>query len=173
MNLAALVVGIIGVALYVLSYQFKKRKTIVAMYSAANVMYVMQYILLGAYTGMAMDSLGFVSSLLARKKHTPFMRKYYKIIVLLLDVLMVTSGILLYQNPFSLFAIVAIIVETTALWLDNEKIMRRVAICAVPFWLTYNIAFGAVGSAIGSAINLVSLSTAIFRYDILKKEKAD
>lgn len=171
MKLLALIVGIMGVALYVLSYQFKNRKTIVLMYCSANILYVLQYLLLGAYTGMAMDSLGFVSSLFARKKHTPFMRKYYKIIVLLLDALMITSGLLLYQNPFSLFAIVAIIIETTALWLDKEKIMRRVAICAVPFWLTYNIAFGAVGSAIGCAINLVSLSTAILRYDILKKNK--
>jgi len=173
MKLAALIVGIAGVVLYILSYQFKNRKTIIATYSLANVMYILQYLLLGAYTGMAMDSLGFVSSLLARKKHTPFIKKYHKIIIILLDAMMITSGLLLYQNPFSLFAIVAIIIETTALWLDREKIMRRVAICAVPFWLVYNVAFGAVGSAIGGAINLVSLSVAIFRYDILKKEKAD
>ena len=173
MNLSALIVGVTGVVLYILSYQFKNRKTIIAMYSTANVMYILQYLLLGAYTGVAMDFLGFVSSVLARKKHTPFMKRYYKIVILALDALMISAGLLLYQNPFSLFAIVAIIIETTALWLDREKNMRRVAIISTPFWFIYNIAFGAFGSAIGSAINLVSLSTAILRYDILKKEKAD
>ena len=173
MKLAALIIGVTGVILYILSYQFKNRKTIIAMYSSANIMYIIQYLLLGAYTGMAMDFLGFVSSILARKKHTPFMRKYYKIVVLILDAVMITVGLLLYQNPFSLFAIAAIIVETTALWLDREKAMRRVAILSTPLWFTYNIAFGAIGSAIGSAINFVSLSTAILRYDIIKKEKAD
>ncbi len=48
MKLAGTIVGIIGVALYILSYQFKKRKTIVAVYSLANMLYVIQYILLGA-----------------------------------------------------------------------------------------------------------------------------
>ena len=173
MKLAALIIGIIGVVLYVLSYQFKNRKTIITVYTAANAMYIVQYLLLGAYTGMAMDFLGFVSSVLARRKQTPFMKKHYKTVMLLLDALMITTGLLLYQNPFSLFAIVAIIIETTALWIDKEKIMRRVAIFATPLWFIYNLAFGAVGSAIGSLINFFSLSTAILRYDLIKKEKAD
>ena len=40
MKIAANIIGVIGVVLYISSYQFKRRKTIVAMYTVANLMYV-------------------------------------------------------------------------------------------------------------------------------------
>ena len=72
MKIAATIIGIIGVVLYISSYQFKRRKTIVAMYTVANLMYVIQYLMLGAYTGVAMDFLALISSVIAKKKDKPF-----------------------------------------------------------------------------------------------------
>lgn len=172
MKIAASIIGVIGVVLYISSYQFKKRKTIVAMYSVANIMYVIQYLLLGAYTGVAMDFLALISSVIARKRNIPFIQKYHRLIMLGLDACMITVGLLLYQNVFSLFAIAAVIVETTALWNTDESKIRRLTLVATPCWLTYNIAFSAYGSVVGSVINLVSLTTAILRYDILPKKKS-
>lgn len=173
MKTAAIIIGIFGVALYISSYQFKNRKVIVAMYSAANILYVLQYIFLGAYSGMAMDSLAFISSLFARKMDKPFIRKYHKLIIIALDLCMVVAGMLLYKNIFSLFSIVAVIVETSALWCTSESKIRKITLVASPFWLTYNLAFSAIGSAVGNIINIVSLSVAILRYDILKKKKSE
>ena len=138
------------------------------MYTLADAMYVLQYILLGAYTGMAMDFLGLISSFLAGKKNKPFMQKHYKVVITVLDFSMVVVGLLLYQNFFSLFAIVAVIVETSALWCTNEKIIRRLTLVGCPLWLTYNLAFSAFGSALGNIINFVSLIIAIYRYENLK-----
>ena len=42
-----------------------------------------------------------------------------------------------------------------------------------PFWLVYNMLSAAYGSALGNVITLVSITVAIIRYDVLKKEKAD
>ena len=169
MNTLATFIGILGVILYISSYQFKNRKTIVDIYTLADVRYVLQYILLGAYTGMAMDFLGLISSFLAGKKNTPFMQKHYKSVIVALDLSMVVVGLLLFQNFFSLFAIVAVIVETSALWCTDEKIIRRLTLIGCPLWLTYNLAFAAFGSAIGNIINFVSLIIAIYRYEKLKK----
>lgn len=173
MKIAASIIGIIGVVLYISSYQFKKRKTIVAMYSVANIMYVIQYLMLGAYTGVAMDFLALVSSIIARKRNIPFIQKYHRLIMLGLDTCMITVGLLLYQNFFSLFAIAAVIVETTALWCTDENKIRKLTLLATPFWLTYNVAFSAYGSVVGSVINLVSLTTAIIRYRKPKNKESD
>ena len=173
MKTVAIVIGLVGVALYISSYQFKNRKTIVAVFSLANLFYVVQYILLGAYSGMAMDSLALVSSLFARKMTNPIIRKYRKLIIIGLDLCMVVVGILLYKNIFSLFSVAAVILETSALWCTGESKIRRLTLVASPFWLTYNLAFSAFGSAVGNMINIVSLVIAILRYDILGKKKAD
>ena len=98
MKIAASVIGIFGVVLYISSYQFKNRKTIVAMYSVANLMYVLQYLMLGAYTGVAMDFLALISSVIARKKGTAFIQKHHILIMLGLDALMIVAGLIFYQN---------------------------------------------------------------------------
>ena len=40
-----------------------------------------------------------------------------------------------------------------------------------PFWLVYNMMSAAYGSVVGNVFTLVSITVAIVRYDILKKEK--
>lgn len=172
MKTIATIVGILAVTLYISSYQFKNRKTIVAVYSTANLLYVLQYILLGAYTGMAMDTISFVSSILARKRHTPFIQKYYKLIIAAMIISMIaamiismiTAGALLYQNVFSIVAVCAAIIETSAIWCTEERKIRILTLCGSPFWLTYNLASCAYGSAIGNVINICSLLIALFRY---------
>lgn len=164
MKIAANVIGVIGVVLYISSYQFKRRKTIVAMYTVANLMYVIQYLMLGAYTGVAMDFLALISSIIAKKKNNSFIAKYHIFIMLGLDALMIAAGLMLYQNVFSLFAVAAVITETTALWCTNENKIRALTLLATPLWLTYNVAFSAYGAVVGSVINLISLTTAIIRY---------
>lgn len=164
MKIAANIIGVIGVVLYISSYQFKRRKTIVAMYTVANLMYVIQYLMLGAYTGVAMDFLALISSIIAKKKTNSLIAKYHIFIMLGLDALMIAAGIMLYQNVFSFFAVAAVITETTALWCTNENKIRALTLLATPMWLTYNIAFSAYGAVVGSVINLISLTTAIIRY---------
>lgn len=164
MKTIATIVGILAVTLYISSYQFKNRKTIVAVYSTANALYVLQYILLGAYTGMAMDMISFVSSILARKRNTPFIQKYCKYVIATMIVCMITAGLLLYQNIFSLVAVMAAIIETSAIWCQEERKIRILTLIGSPFWLTYNLASSAYGSAIGNVINIVSLTIALYRY---------
>ena len=55
MYIAAQIVGIIAVSTFLLSYQLKKRKNIIMMNATSSVLYVLQYILLGAFEGAALD----------------------------------------------------------------------------------------------------------------------
>ena len=56
------VIGVFAVALYLLSYQLKKRSHIVWVTCISNALYVTQYILLGAFSGAVMDFMSTVSS---------------------------------------------------------------------------------------------------------------
>ena len=173
MQTLATIIGILAVALYISSYQFKNRKTIVAVYSISNALYVLQYILLGAYTGMAMDTISFVSSILARKRNTPFIQKYCKFIIAGMILSMITAGLLLYQNIFSLVVILAAIIETSAIWCKEERKIRILTLMGSPFWLTYNLSSRAYGSVIGNVINIVSLTIALFRYRNTPKNETE
>ena len=62
------VIGLGAVALYLLSYQLKKRRQIVSATCISNLLYVLQYILLGAFSGAVMDTLSAVGSFLAGRR---------------------------------------------------------------------------------------------------------
>ena len=173
MDIAAFVVGLLAVALFLLSYQQKKRRNIILFNATSRALYVLQYILLGAFEGAALDVAGMLASFLAGKKDSKTVKKYLWLFIIGVDALIVASGLIFYRNIFSLFPIVGVLLHTSAFWLDNEKHIRLVSLIGSPFWLVFNITSGAYGSAIGDTLSIVSILVAIFRYDILKQTKKE
>lgn len=171
MEIVALILGLLAVALFLLCYQFKKRIHIVLCNIASRVFYILQYIFLFAFEGAAMDIAAILSSVFAARKNKGFVAKHKKLIFICLKIIIVVVGLLLYKNIFSLFSIIGVLFETVALWLDNEKHIRILSLLGAPFWLIYNVVCGAFGSAIGNALSIISIITAMFRHDIKFKKK--
>lgn len=168
MYIAAQIVGILAVATYLLSYQLKKRKHIIAVNATSSFLYVLQYLLLGAFEGAAIDVLSAVSTMTAHNKDKKFIDKHAKLILALLNLSFLIAGLALYKNIFSLFPIAGAILQTSAFWMTSEKRIRQVSFLGTPFWLVYNFVSQAYGSAIGSVLCIISIGTAIYRYDIKK-----
>ena len=98
MNIIAQVVGFFAVATFLLSYQLKKRKNIILVNSISSFLYVLQYILLGAFEGAAIDLLSAISTVTANNKDKKFIEKHFKIIIVVLNLLILIAGLALYKN---------------------------------------------------------------------------
>ncbi len=174
MKLIAFIVGLVAVVCFLLSYQQKRRGGIILLNMTSRALYILQYILLGAFDGAALDVSGFVASFLAQKKDAAIIKKHLKLFIIGIDVIIITSGLIFYRNIFSLFPIAGVLLHTSAFWLEDEKRIRLVSLLGSPFWLVFNITSGAYGSAIGDTLSIVSILVAMIRYDIRplsKKEK--
>lgn len=170
MNLLATVVGMLAVALFVFSYQLKSRRNIILCNTISRVLYVAQYCLLGAFEGALLDGTAFFISLLCYDRDMPFIKKHVLLFILLSNVVIIGIGMVSYKDIFSLLPILGVIFEILALWLKKERNIRIISLLAAPFWLAYNLLYGAYGSAVGNVITIISLLVALFRYDILGKE---
>ena len=168
----AFIVGIAAVILYLLGYLQKKRGHIIFLNLSSRILYIVQYVLLSAFEGAALDVAGALSSLLAGKKDVPIIRKHARLILILMDLAIIAVGLALYQNPYSLLPIVGVLLHTSAFWLDNERLIRIVSFIGCPFWLIYNLASGAYGSCIGDFLSMVSIGISMFRYDFKPNAKA-
>lgn len=171
MNILATILGLCAVTLFVLSYQIKSRNQLIAVNAASRVLYVMQYILLGAFEGALLDITAFFVSLLCHRRDQAFIKKHFVPIVIICNAVMIGVGMLTYQNVFSLLPILGVIFETLALWLRRERHIRFFSLAGAPFWFAYNLYSAAYGSAIGNVITIASISVAILRYDILKRNQ--
>ena len=175
---ASQIIGFLAVALFLLSYQQKKRKNIIAFNVVSRILYIVQYILLGAFEGAVLDILGAISSVIATKKDKGFIKKYLKFVVIGIDLIIVAAGLLLYENVFSLLPIAGVLLHTTAFWISDERIIRRVSLLGSPFWFVYNFASKAYGSAVGDVLTMVSIVVAMIKYrkqpsDAVNKEKEE
>lgn len=169
MEKIAFVIGLLAVAFFVLSYLQKRRGIILATNLTSRVLYVVQYLLLGAFEGAVLDVLGAASGAVANADEREFIKKNKRVIFIGINAVIIVAGILLYQNIFSLFPLVGILLQTDALWLKKEKYIRIVSMLGCPFWFTYNFVSGAYGSCIGDVLSFVALGVSLLRYDILRK----
>lgn len=171
MIMFAQIVGIFAVITFLLSYQQKKRKNIIAWNVTSRFLYIIQYILLGAFEGAVLDVLGMLSSVAAQKKENKIIKKHLFLFIIIINLIILAVGLSLYENIFSLFPIAGVILHTSAFWINEEKIIRRISFLGSPFWLVYNLSSFAYGSAIGDVLTMISIGTAIYRYDIRKERK--
>lgn len=170
MRYFTLAVGLVAVVFYLLGYLQKDRKRIILLNVTSRLLYVFQYVLLGAFEGAVLDIAGTLSSLLAQKKDTPFIRKYKLMCILLANACIVAMGLLTYKNILSLLPSAGVLLHTGAFWLDDEKNIRRLSLLGSPFWLVYNFISGAYGSCVGDLLSMTSILIAMIRYDFKKSK---
>lgn len=171
MKITAQIIGLLAVATFLLSYQQKKRNNIILFNLASRFLYILQYILLGAFSGAIFDILAAISSAFAAKKHIEFVKKHIKIIVIFINTFIFIAGVIIaYLNKsfLDLFALAGVLLEINALWLTSEKAIRWVSLFAAPFWFIYNFLSCAFGSATGNIFTIISIIIAIIRYRNLK-----
>ncbi len=173
MEIAAQVLGILAVATFLLSYQQKKRMGIILLNTASRCLYILQYLLLGAFSGAVLDVLGAISSIVAGSKHKGFVKRHTTAVLITINLFIIAAGGViawLNRSLLDLLPIAGVLLHTTAFWINDEKIIRRVSLLGSPFWFVYNFLSRAYGSAIGDILTMVSIVIAMIKYRRVDKE---
>lgn len=166
-------VGIAAVIAYLLCYQQKTRRGIILLNVTSRLLYILQYLLLGAISGAILDVLGSIASVIAERRDTPFLKKNLRAVFLTVNAVIVAVGLtvaILNQSLLDLLPIAGVLFHTGAFWLHDEQQIRRVSLCGSPFWLWYNLASRAYGSAVGDALTIASILIAMVKYRKKNKE---
>lgn len=165
--IVAQIIGLLAVTSFLLSYQQKKRKSIIIWNVASRILYITQYILLGAFSGAILDVLGALSSVIAEKKHTPFIKKHTSAIFLSVNLIIIAIGLsiaIINKSFLDIFPIIGVLLHTSAFWISSEKIIRRVSLLGSPFWFIYNFLSKAYGSSVGDVLTMISIIIAMIKY---------
>ena len=167
------IIGLFAVALYLLSYQLKKRGQIVWVTCISNALYVTQYILLGAFSGAIMDFMSTVSSFFAAKKNDVPFAKYKKPFAALNIIAIAAVGLIsafIQKDAVELLAVLGALLQTGGLWCDDEQTIRKFGLLSAPFWLCYNFISQAYGAALGSVLAIISVVISMVRYRKKREE---
>ncbi len=163
------IVGFVGTALLFFSFQQKKRQGILLFQICAGAVFVLHYILLGAYTGAALNFIGFSRSVIFYNSDKKWAKSPVWLAVFI--IISAVASIFTWDRWYSVLPAIAMMLTTVSYWLKNETKIRLVTFPSSPCWLIYNALAGSVAGVITECIVMSSLIIAIVRYDILKKGK--
>lgn len=162
MFILAQICGVITLILTVISVQFKTKEKIVMCFIWANLVVAIQYFLLGAITGAIISIINAIRCIVFyfyKKKD----KKPSVIVLIIFEIVAVISGIISWQNMWSLIPIIVTIIYTYGLWQDDITIVRITTGIAGFGWTIYNIVVRAYIGALQEIAQLISSIISLYR----------
>lgn len=151
-----------------ISYQFKNKKIILILCIIYSTCYSLEYLLLGAMAGVAMNFVSVIRNVWfyinARKE-----RKNGIGVFIALYIIIIGLGALTYDGICSLIPTVATLLFTFSVWQDNNKVYRWLSLPISALWITYNICYKSLFGVIAELILLIFEIVGIVR--IIREKK--
>lgn len=161
---------IIAVLLQGVSYLNKDKKKIMFLCTFYAIFYGLQYLLLGAMTGLAMNMVNIIRNIWfyynakGKRKNKPYM-------LLIILMLVATTGMLTYANIYSLIPIAAASIITYSLWQSKTGVFRLLSLPISILWITYDIYCHSIFGVIAETVLLGFELLGIYKYDVKKKKR--
>lgn len=140
------------------SFWQKRRKRILFFQMLDSCFDIIQYFLLGAYTGSIISFLGSVRAIIFLKKD----EKFYLYLFLILYFIF---SVITYNGIISLFPMCAALMYTVVIWNRKEKNIRLFSIFVFLLWFVYDVLMRAYVSCITDAILVLSNLLAYCKID--------
>lgn len=158
--------GGVGIAAGLIAFQCKKHKSILLCKTMSEFLFAVQYFLLSAYTGMAMNLIGCVRNIIFAKQVEKNRKTTMSVVTF--SALFVILGIVTWQGPKSILTIVAKVLSTTAYGNKNPAIVRGITFVTSSCWLIYNIMVSSWAGVACELFTLLSLLVAFVRFSGLR-----
>ena len=170
MFILAQILSFIAMVINMVAVQLKTKKQILLTIVVSNLLFVISYILLGAYVGaltcgiVAIEII--INTILEDKgKVTP---QFLIIIYLIISIIL---GITTFNSLIDLLPIIASILFILTLRQSKEKYVRLLILGNLTSWIIYDFFVKAYLAGISDLFVISSTITAIYRYDIKRDVK--
>lgn len=167
MDILIQIIGIAAMIFSVFSFQMNRHKHIMIMQIIATSLFGLQYFLLGAYTGMAVDAVAAIRGIVFYNKDKKWASGNVWIAVFV--IMFIISGIFTWQGASSLLMTGAMILNTFSFSFTKPKLVRSTILISSPLVLIYNIITGSIGGIINEICVEISSVVGLLRYDMKRK----
>ena len=149
------IIGFVAFIVTLIAYHRATKKKIFESMIIANILDVVHYLVLGAYSGCITKVIALIRNLVIVKKE-----KYKwlssKAILVLFIIIYIISGIVTFTNILSILCIIAAIIYLIWCWNGNELQVKRAAFYCYFLWLIYNVSVQSYAGIISNVISIIS-----------------
>lgn len=169
-HLVAQAIGFLGMALCIGCFQCKSSRLLLLFQLLGNTVYVVHYLMLGAYSGCVSAALLACSAIPICAGDQPWGKwKGWK---WLFSALAVVACVFTYQDIFSLLPCAATVIFIMTNYSGNGKVIRRCKLFLVgPMWVVYNAYVRSISGTMSEAFGMVSALVSLCRFGAKPLEK--
>lgn len=166
----AQLIGIVALLFILFSFQKNKKYSILLFLVIAQVLFTLHFGLLGAWTGAAMNGVAAIRTYIFNQRGTKSWsnNKFWLYMFILL---FWASGIITWKGWYSLLPILAMTVDSFAVWNKKTSNIRLIMLIPRPLWFIYNFTVGSYAGMITEVFVLLSIVVGVIRFDIIRSVK--
>ncbi len=158
------IIGILGILATVIGFQFKKHSWVIGFRTANELLFALNYLLLGGYTGFALNIVSSCRNIIfaeyvKRNKSTVVWR-------IVFCVFFTVATFFTWGGFGSIFFLAGKITTTYAYGSKNMTLLRILSIITGILWIFYNLTIGAYEAIVLDAFTIATVIVAIARFDI-------
>ena len=158
--IVAQIIGLIAFVVSLIAYHKKDKKTILNNMVTSNILNLIHYLLLGAFSGCITKLLAIFRDyfIILKEKNKKLSNSVYLIVFILLYII---ATIFTYNGILSILPLVAAIIYIIFIWNGNEVIIKKTAFFCYFLWLIYNIFVLSIAGIASNIISIISTLIAI------------
>ena len=161
------IIGFLAFIISLLAYHRKKKSKILGSMVISNILNLIHYLLLGAYSGCVTKVMAIIrDSFIIVKGKNKKLSSYW--ILALFIIGYIVCSIFTYKGILSLFPILAAIIYIVPIWNGNEKTIKKTAFFCYFLWLRYNIFVFSIAGIVSNVVSIISTFIAMINEN--KKE---
>lgn len=158
--------GILGLCMFVASYQFKSGKKLIVIQAIGNILFGIQYLWLGSVSGFIVIMFSVVRNIfIACRDRYKWMGWIGWLIILMIGYLIM--AVFIWEKPSDIVPILIYEGISYVYWTENPKAIRLGNFFwASPLWFIYNFTVGSLGGVINESISMISIIVSFMRYGL-------
>ena len=158
--IASQIFGTCGFIISLIAYHRKTKKKILRNMVLSNILNLIHYLLLGAYSGCITKLLAIFRDcfIIFKKNCNNFLNYFYLIFFIILYII---ASIFTFNGILSILPLLAALIYTIFIWNGNELRLKKIAFICYFIWLIYNIFVMSISGIVSNVISIVSTLIAI------------
>ena len=153
--------GVIAISLGFVSYQMKTQGQIILVQALTGLVFVIHYLMIGAYTGMAMNLVGVIRCIVYYFRNKRGSTE--KVTPIVFTVVMAAMGIFTWNAWYSVFMFLGLVINTLCLALSDPQKLRISVLITCPLVLIYDVFTASIGGIVYESVAITSSIIGIVR----------
>ncbi|MGM9668004.1 MAG: YgjV family protein [Eubacteriales bacterium] len=171
MEIIGHIFGFIAIALFFLSYQVFDKKKLLFIQTLATALICLQYLLIGAYSGFALNAVCIVRNILYYHRDKKILSGLW--LPILFVFIMAGVSLFSWDGYHSLLIVLGLMINTVCMGVCNAQNLRKSVLITCPLVIIYNLFERSYSGIISESISFISAIIGIIRYKKACSEKAE